>query len=122
VKTAEGSFGEQFRIWGDGDDGDFGSDGDVEAWDSSSLAVTSTEGAVPKILAGFKLAMSIGLDFLEIGESSRYDTTIDPGTSQSAFAVPSSASTHTLRHIQLSIDSFRFDCNLLRCLSQRSIW
>jgi hypothetical protein len=57
VKTAEGSFVEQSLS---GDDGDLGSDGDVEDWDSSSLAATLAEGAVPKILAGFKLDMSIG--------------------------------------------------------------
>jgi hypothetical protein len=109
-------------IWDDDEDGDLGSGSDVEDWDSSSLAATSTEGAVPEILADVKLAMSIGLDFLGIGESSRYDTVIDPCTSQSAFIVPSRPSTHTLRYKSLSIDIFRFDWNLLRCRSQRSIW
>ncbi len=106
----------------DGDDDNIGSDGDVEDWDSSSLPATSTKGAVPKILADLKLAMSIGLDFLEIGESSRYDTAVDPGTSQSAFAEPSHPSAHALRYTQLSIDIFRFDWKLLRSRSQRSIW
>jgi hypothetical protein len=49
---------------------------------SSSLTLSSTKGAVPAELAGLKHAMSIRLDFLEIGEASRYDTAIDPGTSQ----------------------------------------
>jgi hypothetical protein len=74
VKTAVGSFGEESVSGDDGDDADLGTDGDAEDWDSSSLAETSTEGAVPKILSGFKLAMSIGLDLLGIGDSSRYDT------------------------------------------------
>jgi hypothetical protein len=94
VKTAEGSFGEQSVSGDHGDDSDLGSDDNVGDWDSSYLASTSTEGAVSKMLAGFKLSMSIRFDFLEIGESSRYDTAIDPGTSQSAFAVP-----HARSHI-----------------------
>jgi hypothetical protein len=69
VKTAEGGFGEQSTSEDDGDDADLGSDGDFEDWDSSSLASKSTEGAVPIKLAGLKHAMSIRLDFLEIGES-----------------------------------------------------
>jgi hypothetical protein len=109
-------------IWDDGDDGDLGSGSDSEDWDSSSLVEASPEGAVPKILADFKLAMSIGMDFLEIGDSSRYDTVINPCTSQSAFTVPSRPSTHTLRSIPLSIDMVRFYWNLLWCRSQRSIW
>jgi hypothetical protein len=64
VKTAEESFGEKSVGGDDGDDGDLGFDGDVGNWDSTSLAETSAEGAIPKILAGSKLAMSIGLDFL----------------------------------------------------------
>jgi hypothetical protein len=82
-------------IWEDGDDGDLGSCSDVEDWDSSSLTATSSEGAVPKISADFKLTMSIGLDLLGIGESPRYDTVIDLCTSQSAFTVPSRPITDT---------------------------
>jgi hypothetical protein len=63
VKTAEGSFGEKSVSGGDGDDGDLRFDGDVGNWDSTSLAETSVEGAIPKKLACFKLAISIGLDF-----------------------------------------------------------
>jgi hypothetical protein len=79
------------KFWrsGNDDNGDLGSDGDVGDWDSHSPAATSTEGVVAKILASFKVAMSTGLDFLEIGKSSRYDTAIDQGTSQYVFAVPS---------------------------------
>jgi hypothetical protein len=88
VKTPEGSFGEQSVSGDHGDDVDLGSDDDVGVWDSSSLDSILTEGAVPKILAGLKLDMSIGLDFLQTGESSRYDTAIDPGTSQSHLQCP----------------------------------
>ncbi len=63
MKTAAGRFGEKSVSGGDGDDGDLGFDGDVGNWDSTSLAERSAEGAIPKILACFKLAMSIGLDF-----------------------------------------------------------
>jgi hypothetical protein len=78
VKTAEGSFGDQFVSEDHGDDADIWSDGDAEVSDSSALAPTSNKGAVPAISASLKLVMSIKLDFLEIGETSRYDTTIDP--------------------------------------------
>jgi hypothetical protein len=77
VKTAEGSFGDQFFSEDHGDD------------------ATLTEDAVPGFSASLKLVMSIGLDFLEIGETSRYGTAIDTRTSQSALTVPSRPSAHT---------------------------
>jgi hypothetical protein len=64
---------------------------------SSSLTLSSTKGAVPAELAGLKHAMSIRLDFLEIGEASRYDTAIDPGTSKKCiYSYPSRLSTHAV--------------------------
>jgi hypothetical protein len=67
--------------------------------------------------------VSIGLDFLEISESSRYDTTIDPGTSQSAFAVPSSANTHTLiRELFLGVLRLKKNSRMILNISQVRIY
>ena len=99
MKTAEGNFGDQFLSEDHGDDADLRSNGDVEVWDSSALALTSTAGAVPGFSASLKLVMSIGLDFLEIGETSRYGTTIDPRDNSkcicSAFTPEHAYSRHT---------------------------
>jgi hypothetical protein len=81
-KTAE-EFWRAIRFGDHGDDADLGSDGDIEDWDSASWLKYRL------VYGRFQACYEYWLDFLEIGESSRYDTLIDPGTSQIAFAVPS---------------------------------